>query len=474
MCSRLFIFVIFGFALIVSPININLIPGNSQLIRQSEQGPKFTYQDGLKTEIVSQGRFNFPTSMAFLGPEDILVLEKNEGTIKRIVNGTMLAEPLLDVKVANKNERGLLGIAVGSKNSISHDITDYSKEAEEPEQEPISTYVFLYYTEAKNKDGDDIYGNEPVGNRLYRYELVNDKLIRPKLLLELPTSPAGIHNGGKIITGPDNNIYLTIGDLGVLDIKQQPTLVQNFKDAMDPNGSGGVLRITQNGQVVNAGILGKDHSLNLYFAYGIRNSFGLDFDPVTGNLWDTENGEGHADEINIVKPGFNSGWAKVQGIWEPWDETFGIIFNDTKGLVNFDGKGEYDTPRFIWNETVGPTALKFLNSGKLGKSYQNDLFVGDFHRGYLYHFDLSKDRTRLSLEDNLKDRIANSKNELEDVKFAEGFGGITDLQIGPDGYLYVLALHFGGGNCDPSVRNQPCFNYNGTNIGTIYRIKPVK
>ena len=55
------------------------------------------------------------------------------------------------------------------------------------------------------------------------------------------------------------------------------------------------------------------HSLNKYYAYGIRNSFGIDFDPVTGNLWDTENGPGFGDEINLVEPGFNSGWSRVQG-----------------------------------------------------------------------------------------------------------------------------------------------------------------
>ena len=53
-----------------------------------------------------------------------------------------------------------------------------------------------------------------------------------------------------------------------------------------------------------------------YYAYGIRNSFGMDFDPVTGNLWDTENGPSYGDEINLVEPGFNSGWQVVQGSLE--------------------------------------------------------------------------------------------------------------------------------------------------------------
>ena len=59
-----------------------------------------------------------------------------------------------------------------------------------------------------------------------------------------------------------------------------------------------------------------DHSpLNKYYAFGIRNGFGLAFDPVTSKLWDTENGPGYGDEINLVEPGFNSGWLRVQGWW---------------------------------------------------------------------------------------------------------------------------------------------------------------
>ena len=60
-------------------------------------------------------------------------------------------------------------------------------------------------------------------------------------------------------------------------------------------------------KLLGKGILGNTYPLNLYYAYGIRNSFGMDFDPVTGKLWDTENGPDYGDEINLVEPGFNSG-----------------------------------------------------------------------------------------------------------------------------------------------------------------------
>jgi glucose/arabinose dehydrogenase len=102
------------------------------------------------------------------------------------------------------------------------------------------------------------------------------------------------------------------------------------------------------------------------------------------------------------------------------------------------------------------------------------MFVGDFHNGYLYHFDLTKNRTNLSLTKPLNDKFANGYKELEKVIFAEGFGGITDLEVGPDGYLYVLSTNFGGGNCSPEYPNDTCIPYSGTNMGSMFRVMPVK
>ena len=68
------------------------------------------------------------------------------------------------------------------------------------------------------------------------------------------------------------------------------------------------------------------------------------------------------------------------------------------------------TPEFTWKQTVGVTSIKFLDSDKLGKDYQNDMFVGDFNNGNLYHFDLSEDRNQLLLNGPLKDKIANNQD----------------------------------------------------------------
>ena len=146
------------------------------------------------------------------------------------------------------------------------------------------------------------------------------------------------------------------------------------------------------------------------------------------------------DEINLVEPGFNSGWGKVQGIWEQEGYWGGPVApEDPDDLVDFDGNGKYSSPEFVWDQTVGVTSVKFLDSDNLGKDYQNDMFVGDYKNGNLYHFELSEDRTQLLLDGPLKDRIANNPDELQEVILGRGFNGITDIEVGPDGYLYVLS-----------------------------------
>jgi aldose sugar dehydrogenase len=200
-------------------------------------------------------------------------------------------------------------------------------------------------------------------------------------------------------------------------------------------------------------ILGEKFPLNLYFAYGIRNSFGIDWDPVTGKLWDTENGPHYGDEINLVDAGFNSGWVKVQGIWTPNMDEMGKLFVDTNKLVSFNGKGKYSEPEFIWIPPVAPTAIQFLPSDKYGPSYKNDLFVGDANTGTIYHFDLNPNRTGLQLSETLQDKIANNLNELKSISSAVGFGRITDMQVGPDGYLYILSSDDEGTSIDRLMPN---------------------
>jgi aldose sugar dehydrogenase len=414
--------------------------------------------DDMTVQVIFEG-LKFPTSMAFLGPDDILVLEKNEGTVKRIVNGEMLSEPLLKVDVSTLSERGMLGIAIS--NETAHTVP----------------YVFLYYTRPSastdsNEDNDENLELD-ASNYLYRYELINNKLVNPELLLLLPSLNQVAHNGGVLITGPDNNLYVSTGSVAADTPKSESdnTKTQNINDGPDPDGRGGILRLSEDGEPVlredgEDYILGSEYPLNLYYAYGIRNSFGMDFDPVSGSLWDTENGATRMDEINLVEPGFNSGWRQVMGLSSMKNEF------DPDRLVSFEGKGEYDDPELVTSPSVGLTALKFLSSDNYGQQYQNDMFVSDFHNGNIYHFDLNEVRTGLALTGDLKDKIADNRDELEDIIFGEGFGGITGMEVGPDGNLYVLSLHQGGDNCTPSKTSsdRDCIEYHSSARGVIFRI----
>jgi aldose sugar dehydrogenase len=377
------------------------IPGVVASIGTGEPSIK---DPNLRVETVTTGLV-LPTTMAFVGPNDILVLEKSNGTVQRIVNGQMLAKPLLSVNVSSEVERGMLGIAATEDNQTG------------------KTNVFLYYTESE--------GGEPIASRLYRYELTNERLVNPVLLLELPAVPGPRHNSGNIMIGPDNNLYVSVGDLD-----GHITLAQNVKEASGVDGSSAILKITQDGQAMGQGILGESGISKKYYAYGIRNGFGMDFDPISGKLWDTENGASYGDEINLVEPGFNSGWLQVQGM-APSDFDIG-------DLVNFQGKGNYSDPEFVWTDTVGPTAIKFLGSDSLGSQYKNDIFVSDITQGNIYHFDLTGNRTNLLLDGLLADKISNNSTENQDIIFGEGFGGISDLEVSPyDGYLYVVSLGHG-------------------------------
>lgn len=398
----------------------------------------------LTIESIATG-FEFPTSITFLGKNDILLLEKNTGNVYRLVNGNV-TNAMIRLNVSIEDERGLLGVAI-SKN-------DKSKQ-EYP-------FIFLYYTscsQAKTALND----TEDCGNHVYKYEFdtENSILVNPKLILKLPFLPGPSHNGGVIELDSENNLYVTIGDLQPSAFNKNQTgfdtMAQNILNGTTPDGRAGIIRLTHEGKPIGHGILGDKFPLNLYYAYGIRNSFGMDFDPLTGSLWDTENGPRFGDEINLVEPGLNSGWEKVQGIWKVnQTKSKSGIYNESRevNLVDFNGKGKYSNPEFVWEKSIGPTSLIFLTSDKLGTEYKNDIFVGSVEKGIIYHFNLNNDRKSLSLTGDLADLVLNKKDNASQIIFGENFGIVTDMEIGPDGYLYIVS-----GN-------------RGSDAGAIYRIVP--
>ena len=359
--------------------------------------------------------------MTFLAPNDIIILDRDAGKVYRVTNGDV-SGPILDVNVGTDGYRGLLGVVAANEKEFIR--------------------VFLYFTEARTHDGDDATKNpvDPIGNRLFRYDLEDNKLINPKLLISLPALPGPRHAGGVLEIGPDKDIYLTVGDLdGTFRYKQYETKAQNYQNGANPDGRSSILVVTQDGKPTGKSVLGNEFPLNLYYAYGIRNSFGIDWDPVTGYLWDSENGPNFGDELNLVHAGFNSGWASVQGYWKPDVEKMGSVDLNPDDLVSFNGRGTYSPPEFTWINPVAPSAIKFLDSNRYGPEYKNDLLVGDANYGNIYDFNLEKQRMNLDLTSKLSDKIANNTGELKELIFAKGFGKVTDIEIGPDGYLHVLS-----------------------------------
>jgi glucose/arabinose dehydrogenase len=361
----------------------------------------------LHVEKVAEG-LALPTSMAFLDNDDLLILQKDNGRVRLVLDGELQENPVHDIFVKRESERGLLGIAVAEELNATESKT-----------------VFLYYTE---EDGE-------VRNRVYKYDYSADgNLSGGTLILDLPGTPGPNHDGGKLVIGPDGFLYAVIGDLN------RNGMLQNRAEGPEPDDTGVILRVDFSGHGATDNPLSHEddqinESLRKYFAYGVRNSFGLDFDPVTGTLWDTENGPSGYDEINIVYPGLNSGWEQIMG---PIERTSA----DESDLVSFNGS-HYRDPAFSWRSAQGITDIEFFNSTIFGEEYSNNIFVGDINNGNLYYFRVNEARDGISTDSaGLTDLVADDDNELEEVTFGSGFNGITDIETGPDGYLYVLS--FGG------------------------------
>jgi glucose/arabinose dehydrogenase len=323
------------------------------------------------------------TTMTFVG-DDILIVQKNDGIVRLIRDGVLWEKPVLDVNVNSGGEAGMLGIT--SVNSI----------------------VYLYFTEAK------IDGGESLGNRIFKYDWDGNKLINPILLKKLPSNT--YHNGGAMVAGLDDKVYVVIGDTGRYGLLQNKALEWLNSSDLNMRDNGVILQVEQEGP---------------YYAMGIRNSFGLAVDPVTGNLWDTENGDDDFDEINMVQEKFNSGWIAIMG---PATES---QLGDLPGYEDY----VYDDPEFSWEKVVAPTALNFAKF-KETRDYDNSLFVGDCNNGNLYKFELNEERNGFQFTNSfLQDDVINKNEAMDEIIIGTGFGCITDIERGPDGFLYVVSLN---------------------------------
>ncbi len=360
----------------------------------------------LLIEDVATG-FDFAVQMEFIGPDDILVLKQRTGEVVRVQAGVVTGT-VLDVHV------NFFGGHFGLMGSALHP------------QFGTNGWVYLYYSESST-GADSPVVTAVLGHRVYRYTWDGSSLGTPVLIADFPADPGAFHNGGIMTFGPDDKLYIGRGD------QQHLGVMQNVSTgSLTPDLTSVILRINDDGSTAPGNPFAGQAGIEDVFAYGIRNLYGLSFDPVSGDLWDSENGTEQYDEINRIEPGFNSGWLDLQGPDE----------RDVQGvghLYAFPGSA-YSDPEFSWLNTVAVTALEFFASTNWGSQYENDLFVSEMNFGNMYRFDLDGARETLVMPTpELQDLVADTVEERDSVAFGAGFVGTPDLDTGPDGNLYVLS-----------------------------------
>ena len=438
-----------------------------------------------------------PISVAFLGRDDMLVLEKASGQVKRVVRGEV-RDVVLDLAVNSASERGLLGIALHPR---------FERNG----------WVYLFWSQSRSgTDSTSLADVRLMGNRIDRFEWADGRLEFDRNIAKFRAFQAdatnvdaagnvvlrGNHNGGVIRFGPDRRLYAIIGDTGrrgqtqnLLDGPFGPGIPDDQFGGPEPDDAhttGVIVRLDDDGDAPRdnpfwragrqmGGEVGEN--LQKIFAYGLRNSFGMAFDPQTGNLWEQENGDDSFSELNRVPAGLNSGWVQIMGPASRVAQFKAIETDPTRPqpfaangyfglqqtrwspqniadtpaqalsrLVLFPG-ARFKDPELSWKFEVSPGGIGFLDSRRLGHAYRGDLFMAGardlLQGGHLFRIELSGNRRAVDPADpRLADRVADNVNkweltESESLLFGRNFGVGTDVQTGPDGHLYVVSLSKG-------------------------------
>jgi glucose/arabinose dehydrogenase len=374
--------------------------------------------------IISSG-LSRPIMMTWLNPanpNDFFVLEKVDdsssprvGRVRRVTNG-VISEPLLTLEVSSANwEHGLLGIELHP---------DFEQNG----------YVYLYYTEP-----DPNAPTVSLRSRLVRYRFNGTALIEPIDIWTVPIRNDRYHFGGVIRFGPDGKLYIVIGD----HRQNTSNTIEVNRNASGVLGAGGIYRLNDDGSIPadNPFASHPDPRIRALYAYGIRNSFGLQFDARTGWLWFTENGPNVYDEINIAFPGMNSGWVKIMGP-DARDATYNENGNrayNASDLVMLPN-AYYDDPRFSWYRPIGVAAICFLRSARFDPDLRDQCVIGESVNSRLYLFQMNAQRDGFIFTDSrLQDLVADDSDERNLNAWGTNWGVVSDLKIGPDGYLYVIS-----------------------------------
>ena len=367
-----------------------------------------------------------PTTMAFVDANTALVIEKSSGIVKRIVNGVVQATPAIDLPVNSSSERGGLGICL-SPNFAS------------------DNYVFIYYSHANTQ------GGTWTGNRVERfvYNHGTGTLTFDQSIIESANDPSQgngpNHDGGIIMAGPDGKLYIITGDLNRGQFGN-PRIEQNTSTT-EVAGVGGIHRLNLDGTIPsdNPFFSHASERIRTYWAYGIRNSFGMTYDPLSDYIWFSENGPNQYDEINVVPTaGMNSGWLKIMGP-DARNAVYSLNQNtnwNANQLTILKGS-YYRDPEFSWLSSIAPTATVVAASPKMRVEERNNMLMGDNNFGNLYHFQMNPARDGFVLSGGAADKVADSSTERNLNVIGTGWGVTTDMEVGPDGYIYVVSLGSG-------------------------------
>ncbi|MCA1576196.1 MAG: PQQ-dependent sugar dehydrogenase [Acidobacteria bacterium] len=464
-----------------------------------------------------------PISLAFLVANDFFVLEKNTGKVQRVVNGAVHST-VLDLGVNFASERGLLGIALHPNFPANPGVylfwTCRSTGAPADPFFPDETRCLDANMFAA--DTDEILQVPLLGNRVDRFVWNGSSLTFDHNLIMLRAfqndgapvppgqgdeaqPPRGNHDGGVMRFGPDGKLYIQFGDNGrrgqLQNLPCGPT--ETCPGPVEPDDqfggpepddahlSGVILRLNPDGTTpadnpffaAGAAMAGQvGENVKKIYAYGLRNGFGMDFDPISGDLWEQENGDDSFSELNRVEPGFNSGWVQIMGPPERLAQYkaietdpgvdpclgtpyFGLqqlrwpptLIADTPAqalsrLFVLPGS-HFSAPEFSWKFELAPGAIGFVRGRGLGPQYEGDLFMGGarpfLQGGHLFHFNLTGNRRQIGVDDpRLEDRVADNickfdLTESESLLIGRNFGTVTDLLTGPNGNVFVVSIDKG-------------------------------
>ena len=187
----------------------------------------------------------------------------------------------------------------------------------------------------------------------------NSVIHNPKVIFQaLPDLNSDLHFGSRLLFDKEGYIFISAGERSILEGRKQAQLLNS--------GLGKIFRITKEGKPApgNPFINQKDAMPEIY-SYGHRNPEGLDINPITGDLWESELGPMGGDEVNIIKPGKNYGWPII---------TYGLEYNGDKVGEGIQQKNGLEQPVYYWDPVLSPSGMTFYNSDSIPQ-WKNNLFI---------------------------------------------------------------------------------------------------